>query len=220
MICLIMGAGLTCLIEPFEDMPCAVWYMRSEQSMLFEYFGRPMPLFMPLLYLTAYGTLGVVFYKLFLKGVTRKQMWGMFVVAAIGDIAIEWPLLNMNGTYVYYGNQPFFFKNFAFWMPVLSGFSFLEAPSMAALMTPHLKGWRWLLIPLTMPIGTLALGYSPALTLPAFVAINGNYSWMVTQLFGLCTIGMCLLFTWGLSMFVCTDSPYDLLRPRIQAAGK
>ena len=47
MICLIAGAGLTCLIEPFEDMPAAVWYMRSEQFMLFEYFGRPCPSLCP-----------------------------------------------------------------------------------------------------------------------------------------------------------------------------
>ena len=137
----------------------------------------------------AYGTIGVVFYKLFLKGVTRKQMWIMFVAAAIGDIIIEWPLLNMEGTYVYYGNQPLFFKNFAFWMPMLSGFSFLAAPSTAAMMTPHLKGWRWLLIPLSMPVTTLAIGYSPALTLPAFIAINGDYSRVVTELLGFFTIG-------------------------------
>lgn len=210
MVWLIIGAGVTCLIEPFEDVLAGVWYARSGDT-LFEYFGRPMPLFMPMLYLAAYGTTGTVFYKMLYEGVTRKKLWLMFLAAALGDILIELPLLNMDGTYIYHGNHPLYFFKFAFWMPVLSGFSFICAPAFVALLTPHLKGLKWLLVPFVMVVSTLALGYSPALTLPAFIAINGNYPWYITELLGLVTMAMCLLFTWGLTQFACTDSPYQLL---------
>ena len=68
-----------------------------------------------------------------------------------------------------------------------------------------------------MPFETLAIGYSPALTLPAFIAINGNYSWAVMQLLGLMSIVLCLIAAWGLSQILCKDSPYDLLRRRVSA---
>jgi hypothetical protein len=213
-VCMIVGASLNTLIEPFCDHMAALLFFRGDYIVL-EFFGRPMPLWLTLLYSASYGSFGLLIYLKLIKGATRKEFWVMFACMAAVAILFELVLTNIDGLYDYYGgHQPLEFMEYPFWMLGINGLGIMFTASMFYLLTPHLKGWRWLITLPLVPITTMMFAYS-ACAYPAYIAINSQFPAIVVHLLGILSIAMSSAMIWILTLFVCKDSPYDLLCRRI-----
>jgi hypothetical protein len=214
LVLMMFGAALNSFGEPYNSLMVNLHYVRYEDFTIFQFMGRPMPLWLIMLYMVAYGTLGTFAYLWFAKGITRKGLWLLFGFMGVVDLALEFPLCNIPGLYFYNANQPLLVMRYPVWMMGINGVALVADTAMASLLTPHLKGWRWLILPLLMPVCAVTFGYG-IISFPGHYVVNSpDLPWFVTQLGGIMSMAMACGVIWAFSQFLCKDSPYDLLRKR------
>ncbi len=173
--------------EVFFDVMGAVFYPVSEGDNAFTIFGRQMGWFI----VAGWFGFGSLFmyttYKVVEARMSTKAIWLSFVAACIGATVFEEILQNMGGMYFYYGNQPLIvlWKLPWWWTPLNAGGVFLAA-SLAYRFRHELRGWRGLLMFVITP-ASMAGSYAFA-AMPAWMVVNGDYNWWLTQMAGLATI--------------------------------
>jgi hypothetical protein len=215
LVLMMVGAALCSFGEPYNSFMVNLHYVVYDDFTVFQFMGRLMPLWLIMLYMVGYGTLGVFGYLWFSKGITKKGLWIFFAFQAFVDIALELPLVNIPGLYFYNGNEPLLFMRYPLWMLGINGVALVSCIAMASLLTPHLKGWQWLILPLLMPVCAVTFGYG-IISFPGHYVVNSpGIPWLVTQLGGIMSMALACGVIWAFSQFLCTDSHYDLLRKRL-----
>jgi hypothetical protein len=207
---LMLGGLLAIVNEPLLNVVAAVWYQRSDQFMVLQLLGRPMPLWVTLLYMGGYGICGIWAYQCIKRGITRKKLFVLWILIACIDIVLETVFTSIPGLYVYYGHQPLRLMQFPLWWPPINALVVVMSSSIAYLLTPHLRGWRWCVAPIIVPISQM-MSYG-ATAVPGCIAVNGDLSWIVVQLLGVCTYALAVLMVYWISQFVASDSRYELRR--------
>ena len=195
--------------EVFVDIVGAVWYPTSPNDIAFTIFGRQMGWFI----LSGWFGFGSVFcylcFRLFDSGKATKWIWGTFLAACVGEVIIEEIIQAVGGIYIYYGNQPLvlLWKLPWWWIPCNSGGVFLAA-AVAVHYKKSLQGWKSLLMFITTPLSMTAC-YG-AIALPSWIAVNGAYSYWVTQALGLVTIVLGVAFVGLIINVFLKRNPFDL----------
>ena len=159
-------------VEPLGDIFGATWYPADSTIIVGEFFGRPMPLFVFLFYLSGIPLITCGMYALMRAGASVKALIGMWAALAIPEIISEIVGVKLHLMY-YYGND------LIFGVPVPSivqngGFMVVIGWLMMALRPedrPHQK-WRWALVPFVAPFGLLIY---------AIAATGGSYLLIHTQ---------------------------------------
>jgi hypothetical protein len=72
-------------------------------------------------------------------------------------------------------------------------------------IAPLLRGWRWLLVPVLVPVCD-AIAYA-TISMPSWIVVNTPVPYWVNQLGGVATLGLAWLTLYGLSLVMPTDSP-------------
>lgn len=104
----------------------------------------------------------------------------------VSDLVIEEILLPM-GVYHYYGNQPLIVLNmFPWWWMAPNSVGVFFATVIAHRFQTILTGWKVLSVFLLTPM--CVGGVYGFIAFPAWVAVNGDFGWLVTQFLGLLTI--------------------------------
>ncbi len=197
------------LPEVFVDIVGAVWYPTSPNDVAFTIFGRQMGWFI----LSGWFGFGSVFcylcFTLFDSGKATKWIWGTFFAAWIGELIIEEIIQAVGGIYIYYGNQPLIllWKLPWWWIPCNCGGVFLAA-AIAVRFKKFLQGWKAPLMFIISPI-SMTVSYA-AVALPSWIAVNGAYSYWVTQAAGLATILLGFVFIGLIINVFLRRNPLDL----------
>jgi hypothetical protein len=178
------GAMIT-FPEVFFDVMGGVYFPFSADNHAYTILGRTMPWWIVAGWF-GYGAFNYFIFKLLMANPRTKTLWMMLGAAAIGDVVFEEILLSL-GVYHYYGNQPLIVIAALpwWWIPCNSIGVFLAA-ALAYRYRESLRGWRSLSMFFITPLSVGAVyGF---IALPSWVAVNGHYSWLPTQLLGLLTI--------------------------------
>lgn len=178
------GAMIT-FPEVFFDVMGGVYFPFDEANHAYTILGRTMPWWIIAGWF-GYGAFNFFTYKVLEANPRTKVLWGMLGAAAVGDVVFEEILLSL-GVYHYYGNQPLVVVSLLpwWWIPCNSVGVFLAA-SIAYRYRERLRGWKSIGMLVITPASVGAVyGF---IALPSWIAVNGDYSWLTTQLLGLATI--------------------------------
>lgn len=215
LLLILLGGGLTSVAETFVNLVGSCWHPTIGQTILFQFMGRPIPVWIVAVYFAFFGTQGSLFYILFKRGVSMNVMRWLFVIPMLIDVVIETTSLP-TGLYLYDGPQPLVFLGMLpLWWAACNSIGMFVGIALVTVCAPHLKGYKALLIPILLPMGDM-IGYS-AIGLPSFIAINtAGLPNLVVQALGIFTMLLAFLVVHAISLILATDSP---LRSKQMAAA-
>lgn len=166
---LILLGGITVLpyfVEPWLDVIGATTYMTNALP-FFTVADRPLPIFVPLVWVGTAPT-AILVYRMIKRGLPAWTIVDFALVFGIGECIGE--MVNSHfGLMKYYSNNALVFG-----VPLPSlvqngGFLVIIA-WVLVLLRPHMRGWRWAIIPFAAPGAYLA--YTIVCTLPSYFAIH------------------------------------------------
>jgi len=204
-----LSAAFIVIPEVFYDVTGAVYFPFSETAPLgatFSILGRTMPV-----WITAgwfgYGVFALLTYAMLTVRPSTKTLWYAWGLAIVGDVVFEEALLHFDA-YHYYGNQPLIliFKLPWWWIPCNS-VGVMLAAAIAYRFRASLRGIGALGMVVITPVSVTAI-YG-LIALPSWIATNGNYSWLPTQLLGLATMVLGVLAFTGVLKLVLNRDPFD-----------
>jgi fluoride ion exporter CrcB/FEX len=141
------GALVSSLNEPAGDIMIQCWHAAVGQWEAFEFLGRPIPVWVLLVYPLYFGVLPYVFYRLFTAGLTRKRFWAYAVGGFVINAAFESLLLALH-VFTYYGYQPYTVAGYPVAIFIVNYTGAVLAGLVLALVGDRLKGPQqlWILI--------------------------------------------------------------------------
>lgn len=211
---MVLGAIGCSFTEPYNSLMVNLYYIRYQDWQAFEFLGRPMPLWLVLLYIVMYGTFGVVAYHMLSNGATKKKLWTLYLIMGLVDAVLEIPLCNTPGLYVYYGNEMLMFKRYPVWMFALNGVSMVAVAAMVVIVEKNIKRWwHWFIIPLLAPVMCIGTGYGIIIWPGEYMVNNFHFSPALTTLGGVVACMLCFTEIWAFSQILCTDGRFDFLTP-------
>jgi len=168
-------------VEPTYDIIMATWYPYDLPIQLLTVVGRPMALMVVLAWVQI-GVTAYIAYRMVIASWSVGKTLGLFAAMSLAEGVMEMACVRF-GVMNYYGNHGTIFG-----VPLPTLFQnagmFAVIGVALAMIVPHLRGWRWVVIPLA--VGMLYLGYVLSCTWPNFLAIHGQAS---TPVFWLAAIG-------------------------------
>lgn len=205
-----LSGALICIPEVFYDVIGGVYFPWSATEPLgqaYQILGRHMPWWIVAGWF-GYGAFNFFMFTLLSAKPTTKTLWLMLGGAAVGDVVFEEILLSFN-VYHYYGNQPLVLISQLpwWWIPCNSIGVFLAA-ALAYRFQDFLRGWRSLLMLVITPLSVTTV-YG-AIALPSWIAVNGNYGWLATQLLGLATLVLGVVVFGLILELVLKRKPFEL----------
>jgi hypothetical protein len=205
---IVLSAPVVAATEVFVDIMGAVWFPVSENDHVYTIMGRQMGWFPIIGWFGFAGLSMYVTYRVLERGLSTKAIWLAFAGAGVSATVIEEIWLAMGGMYLYYGNQPLIvlWKQPWWWTPCNAGGVFLAA-ALAYRLRGKLTGWRGLAMVAIAPASVgAAYGFN---SLPSWIVVNGEYNWWVTQLGGLASMALGIVFIAGVIKFVVGRDPLD-----------
>ena len=206
LVCL-AGGLVACVWEPIVDT-MGLCYIK-EGAMLHTYtlMDREMPLFIPFVYTWYVGGLAYVAYRLFAAGITKKGLFGLYLIDVFVNIWLESPGVLL-GAYEYYGPQPLNFWGLPLWWVLMNPLMPILGGALIYKLLPHLQGWRMLgvipIIPMVDGLVNASIGW------PMWLSLNGDASTVVTHITAAMTFALALYAVWMLSFLVAR--PEDQIR--------
>jgi hypothetical protein len=163
-----------------------------------------------------------VAYRMMVNGITKKRLWILFIAMGAVDAALEIPLCNIPGLYVYYGNEMLMFHRYPTWMFALNGVSMVAVCAMVILVEKNItQWWHWFIIPLLASVMCIGTGYGIIIWPGEYMVNNFQFSPALTTLGGIVTCMLCFTEIWAFSQVLCTDGRFDLLTSKqLKTAGK
>lgn len=172
-------------VEPTYDIIMATWYPYDLPIQLLTVVGRPMALMVVFAWIQI-GVTAYIAYQIVLAGWSATRALAVFAAMSLIEGPMEMLCVHF-GVMNYYGNHA---AIFGVPLPSLvqnAGMFAVIGVALAALV-PHLRGWRWAIVPFA--VGMLYLGYVLACTWPNFLAIQGQAS---TPVFWLAAVASSVL---------------------------
>ncbi len=174
--------------EIFLDVMGGVVYANAADGAVISLMGRHLGWFLISAWAAYGGLFALAAYKVFSKPqLSNKSIWLGLLIVCAGQTVFEETLGLFNGIYYYYGNQPLTpFTQFPWWiiLPTSGGVCLLSA--LVYRFNAALQGWKSIGIVLMAPF-TFS-GFMGFVSLPAWIALNSDLPWGVTQLLGLMTV--------------------------------
>ncbi|MCX2930018.1 hypothetical protein ORI20_07025 [Mycobacterium sp. CVI_P3] len=209
--CLI-GGGIACLFEPIVDTLGLCYIRQGAVTTTFSSMGRDFPLFINFVYIWYVGGLAYLAYRIYSTGVTRKQMFQLYLIDVVINIFLESPGVLM-GAYEYYGPQPLNFWGLPLWWVCVNPLMPMTAGALIYRMRPHLPGWRLALVIAFIPMSDgIANG---AAAWPVWTALNLDASLWVTHFAWLVTLGLALTYVWVLSFVVARPDDEVFIKSKV-----
>lgn len=209
-LCLSLS-GITCVFaEIFLDVMGGVVYANSPDSIVFSLMGRHMGWFLISAWSAYGGLFALASYKVFSKPhLSNKFIWFGLAIVCAGQTVFEETLGLFNGIYYYYGNQPLTpFTQFPWWMMMATSGGVCLLSALVYRFNASLQGWKAIAIIVMAPF--TFCGFMGLISLPAWIALNSELPWLVTQVLGLMTIAAGLIAFAIVMKLVLQREPLDL----------
>jgi hypothetical protein len=194
-----IGGFICSLGEPMLDHIGHLWWPQNLPGPVFKGYDLSVPLLIPPCYAFFVSGMGYVAYRQFLKGVTVRKVFLVWLAISSTDLALEIPGVAAN-VYKYYGHEPFYVFNFPLHWAWLNGTGFLAVGFLLYLVVPRLQGARKALL-LLVTVSAF-LGSYGITAWPAFLSLNWKMSSTAQALVDLCSLGLCLLVVRGIAEVV------------------
>jgi hypothetical protein len=207
-VLIVLSAPMVATTEVFVDVMGAVWFPVSRHDHVYTIMGRQMGWFPIIGWFGFAGASMYLIYRVLERGLSTKAIWLGFAAASLSATVIEEIWQAMGGMYVYYGHQPLIvlWKLPWWWTPCNAGGVFLAA-AVAYRLRETLTGWRGLAMVAIAPASVAAAyGFN---SLPSWIVVNGDYNWWTTQLGGLASIALGIVFIAGVIKIVVGRDPLD-----------
>jgi hypothetical protein len=203
---ILIGGGLTVLVEPFVDLMGACWHPVYGQDVAFQFMGRHMPWWIVAVYFAFYGAQGALVYSFLRKGVSARALFLLLLIPMAADVAIE-ELTLPTGLYIYYGAQPLMlFGNLPYWWVPCNSFGLMIGISLVYKLAPSLRGLKSLALPFLLPMGDL-IAYV-IIGMPSWIVINtAGVPWWLVQAGGVVSFALAALVFVFLAKLIATDRP-------------
>jgi hypothetical protein len=197
------GGWIVSLGEPMLDTIGHLWWPHNLPGPAFKIYNLDVPLLIPPCYVFFVAMTGYFAYRMFLRGVTTRQVFYVWLGIASTDLALELPGTSVH-VYKYYGSQPFDVAGFPMHWAWMNGTGFLGV-GLALFLLSRLKGRNRLLLVMAPTFGFL--GAYGLTTWPAFISLNGGMSRFMMHVVDLGSLALCLLVVRGIAALVATDAP-------------
>jgi len=208
-VCLVLAAAFCVVPECFDNVLGGCFWAQDHRSILYFLLGREFDYYVITMWYAFGAILGYIVYVALSRGVKTKVLWMAFGLAGIADIIIEEILLNYGGTYMYYGHQPLvLLTRFPWWWLFANMGGLFLGASIAYRLRDWLNGWKACFLFILFPVCYIGMWSFAAM--PAAFAIQGDFSWLTTQLLGIATCILALVGTCGTIRFVLNRNPFDM----------
>jgi hypothetical protein len=155
---------------------------------------------MPFVYSWFVGGQGYLFYRIFDRGISRRQLFQLYGLVVLVNIALESPGIAAN-VYTYYGKQPMNLWGFPLWwgiinplMPMIAGTAIYKLKPL--LTTPQLVLAIIAIIPCADGAANAIVGW------PVIAALNTDVGYAGTWVASFVTLGLGLSVAWIVSLLV------------------
>jgi len=193
-----IGGCLASSFEPIVDVLGFCYFPREGNWVAFEWFGRPIPLFVPATYGWFVGGMGFwCWTTLRDPNTTRQDLWRFWLKAFVINLILEYPPLYV-GIYTYYGYQPLRIGGFPLWFPAVNATTPMVAGTIINLLQPYLTGWNKFVI-----VTTTASAYglaNAAFGFPVWMALSTDLGFAVTYPAAVVTIILLVTGVWIMSL--------------------
>jgi hypothetical protein len=129
------------VVEPIYDNPLLCWYPPDNPLGLVNLFDRTVPLFTVVGYAWFFGGTSYILSRLFQRGVSRRQIWGLFGIVVVID-ALATATAGWLGISGFYGDQPFMFGGINVWFAFADAAGSIVGAVILYLVVPRLHGWK------------------------------------------------------------------------------
>ena len=189
---LFLGGGAMMLFEPMVDTVGACWFPGGDSWIAFHAYGRPMPVWLCLTYFFYFGIGVGATWQLMRKGLSRNQLWALFLGGIVGDFIMEATLLHFN-TWTYYGWQPLVVLKFPFWWGPVNSLIIMVCGALVCRYEKKLtQDWRqWQIIPIAL---TTSAACNAMAGWPSWLVINTDVGPLLTQLGGIASFALAFWF--------------------------
>ncbi|KAI8935838.1 hypothetical protein NX059_007355 [Plenodomus lindquistii] len=201
-----LSGAMIAFPETFIDVLGCIYYPWTSANASFHLLGREMPPWIPIWF--GYGALMQMALQLLYNKASTRALWWFLALMMVSDLLVEEILLPM-GVYAYYGNQPLVVLNmFPWWWMAPNSVGVFLATALAYRCRHFLTGFRSLAVLLLTPMSVGAVyGF---IAFPAWVAVNGDFGWFLTDALGLLTLIFGFMAFAGILELVLGRKPFDL----------
>ncbi|KAK1481767.1 hypothetical protein CTAM01_13825 [Colletotrichum tamarilloi] len=201
-----LSGAMIAFPETFIDVLGCIYYPWTDQNASLHILGREMPPWIPIWF--GYASLMQMNLQLLTNKTSTRTLWYFLGLMMVSDLIVEEILLPM-GVYHYYGNQPLVVINrFPWWWMASNSIGVFLATALAYRYRSYLVGWKVLTVLFLTPMSVG--GIYGFICFPAWVTVNGDYGWLVTQLLGLLTMALGFVTFAIILEMVLGKSPFNL----------
>jgi hypothetical protein len=200
-LCCLIGGAIAVIWEPIVDVLGQCWLpSRGQHWIAFTLLNRHIPLMMPFVYSWFVGGQGYLFYRLFERGIDRRQLFQLWGLVFLVNICLETPGIATN-VYTYYGKQPMDLWGFPLWWGLINPLMPMIAGALIYKLRPLLTQ-AWLIvaviaiIPCSDGIANAAAGW------PVIAALNTDVGYAGTWIASFITLGLAAAVVWIVSLLV------------------
>jgi hypothetical protein len=212
---LLLAGAATVINEPVVDTLGLCWFAANGAIPLFKAWGVTIPVFMLPVYCWYVGGQALIAFSAMAKGATTIQLFRLYGIFALVNIALEVPGLNM-GIYAYSGYPPFQALGFPFWWPVCNALMPIVMAALVFRLLPYLTGFRCLWVIL---IGPMAAGMTNgAIAVPVWVSLNSGVPLWGTYIASLLSLCLGLTLAFLVTRIVATDADAEFPRTLVKLA--
>ncbi|OAL50330.1 hypothetical protein IQ07DRAFT_587007 [Pyrenochaeta sp. DS3sAY3a] len=196
----IVGGTVASAFEPIVDVMGFCFFPREGNWIAFEFFGRPIPYFVPPCYAWFVGGQAYWFFTIISqKETTRPDVWKLWIKSFSANLLLEYPAMAL-GMYTYYGHQPINIAGFPLWFPAIHATSPIMSAITVYLVRPHLVGFKsWIIgaiVCCTYGMANCGLGW------PVWCALSMDRGPVVSNIAALMTAILIATTIWLLSLAI------------------
>lgn len=208
-VCLVISAAFCVVPESFDNVMAGVYWVRDGKNILYFLLGREFDYYVITMWYAFGAVLGYIIFVALRMGVKTKVLWIALGLSGLADIIIEEILLNYGGVYMYFGHQPLvLITKFPWWWLFANVGALFLGAAIAYRFRDWFNGWKACLLWIIVPVCYIGMWSFAAM--PAAFAIQGNFSWLTTQLLGIVTCILALVGALATMRLVLLRNPFDM----------
>jgi hypothetical protein len=206
---LFLGIAFSAIVvEPIFDNTLLYWYPPDNPLGVYAAYDRTVPWFAPIAYSWFFGGSSYLLWRLFVRGVSRVQIWCWFTTLVAVD-ALATATAGWMGISGFYGEQPFMPGGINMWFAFADATAGLVGAVILYLLVPRLKRWNWLWL---LVIPTLSYGaVLGGVTSPVVLGLHSDWTTLGRWLGGAASIALCCVVAHACASIAAQDSSFRAL---------
>jgi len=206
-IMVLLGAAPMTMWEPMQNIVTHVVYPETGQHTAIEIYGRPMPIYLVLLYMCYFGVWVPLLMKKFENGVNVKQVMKYYFVTVVFAAAFEPVPVSGFKWWTYYGdNQPLKFFGIPIWWFFVNALTIVGIAAIFAAVRKHVLTADWQSVVFIPASFLVCAGLHQSAGAPVYAAIGSGWSSAVTIPASLLSCGLAVVWVYLLARLVASPA--------------